>query len=117
MNDAVQSLSVVPRSVIQQMADLIARQFLPEKIILFGSYARGEPEGHSDVDLMVIMENPLPRPQRTAPIIRLIHQHFNVPVDVVVRSPEGHAAWAEARYSLSREVAREGIVLYEKPRR
>jgi predicted nucleotidyltransferase len=117
MNDAVQSLGVIPRNVLQQMADLVARHFRPEKIILFGKHARGEPQVHSDVDLMAIRENPPPRPHRTAPLVRLTHQHFQVPVDVVVRSPEGYAAWAKRRYSLSHEVAREGIVLYEKPRR
>ena len=116
MRDTVHSLNLIPQAVIRQIAELVAKHFQPEKIILFGSYARGEPAVHSDLDLMVIMRDPPPRPQRTAPIIRLIHQHFDVPVDVVVRTPEGHAAWAASRYSLSGQVAREGVVLYEKSR-
>jgi predicted nucleotidyltransferase len=31
--------------------------FQPEKIILFGSYAYGQPNEHSDVDLLVIRRN------------------------------------------------------------
>ena len=107
------SSSLVPRKVIQEIADLIARHFHPERIILFGSYARGEPSARSDVDLMVVMRNPPPRPRRVAPIFRLIHQYFDVPVDDVVRSPEGMALWAESPYSLSHQVLKEGVMLYE----
>jgi uncharacterized protein len=40
---------------IQELADNIARQFTPERIILFGSYARGDAGPDSDVDLLVVM--------------------------------------------------------------
>jgi predicted nucleotidyltransferase len=50
-----------PHYPIHRVADriepylrLIVERFDPEKIILFGSYAYGEPEGHSDFDLLVI---------------------------------------------------------------
>ena len=45
----------ITRSYIRKYAAQIARQFRPEKIILFGSYAYGEPTEDSDVDLLVIM--------------------------------------------------------------
>ncbi len=44
---------MVTSSVIQQLVDTI-RQFDPEKIILFGSYAYGTPSENSDVDLFVV---------------------------------------------------------------
>ena len=40
---------------IENLAAQIAREFRPEKIILFGSHARGAPSPDSDVDLLVIM--------------------------------------------------------------
>ena len=46
---------MVSREAIQKYADAIAREFRPEKIILFGSHAYGEPTEDSDVDLMVVM--------------------------------------------------------------
>ena len=41
----------VTRSLIRKYADQIARQFHPNKIILFGSYAYGKPNEDSDVDI------------------------------------------------------------------
>ena len=46
---------MVALSAIQDVADSIARDFHPERIILFGSYARGNPTADSDVDLLVIL--------------------------------------------------------------
>ena len=40
---------------IQKFAAEMAREFLPEKVILFGSYATGTAGSESDVDLQVIM--------------------------------------------------------------
>ncbi len=44
----------IPERVIQAMACLIAEYFKPQKIIRFGSYARGNPRPESDVDMLVI---------------------------------------------------------------
>ncbi len=52
-------------SEIQTLADKIAREFHPEKIILFGSHARGDAQPDSDVDLLVIMDSDQ-HPSRTA---------------------------------------------------
>ena len=38
---------------IEAYAHEIARRFKPKRIILFGSYTDGEPDDHSDVDLLV----------------------------------------------------------------
>ena len=60
---------------IDKMVRRIVKKFKPEKIILFGSYARGTPTRDSDVDLLIIMpvsQNMrlffLPYHHRTSPI-------------------------------------------------
>src|SRR5258708_29591629 len=45
----------VPMAAIRRYARKIAERFAPDKIILFGSHAYGEPHADSDVDLLVIM--------------------------------------------------------------
>ncbi|HLQ45022.1 MAG TPA: nucleotidyltransferase domain-containing protein, partial [Planctomycetaceae bacterium] len=45
----------VPLAAIRRLVRQIAERFHPDKIILFGSYAYGQPHDESDVDLMVIM--------------------------------------------------------------
>ena len=37
-----------------QMANRITKRFNPEKIVLFGSYARGTADNNSDADLLVV---------------------------------------------------------------
>ena len=57
-----------------------------EKVILFGSYAWGRPDSHSDVDLFVIMkskERPFERSMRVSSL--LYPRPF--PVDIMVRTP------------------------------
>jgi len=46
---------MVTRREINILARRIADRFQPSKIILFGSYAYGEPKEDSDVDLLVVM--------------------------------------------------------------
>jgi predicted nucleotidyltransferase len=104
----------VPLSAIRRYARQIAERFHPEKIILFGSYAYGQPHEESDVDLLVIM------PTRNA-IDQAIHIDlaFERPfaVDLHVRTPyqvkqglkEVDCDW------FLREVVDKGKVLYEAP--
>jgi len=48
-------MGVVALTDIQKFAADVAREFLPEKVILFGSYATGSARAESDVDLLVVM--------------------------------------------------------------
>jgi predicted nucleotidyltransferase len=105
----------VSLSAIRRFARQIAERFHPEKIILFGSYAYGEPHAESDVDLMVIM------PTRNAidQAIR-IDLAFEWPfaLDVHVRTPyqirQGLKDPDDRDWFLY-EVMTKGKVLYEAP--
>ena len=104
----------IDRTTIQAIAQLIVERFNPEQVILFGSHARGEVGEHSDVDLLVVLRADTGRPQRGNPIRRAIAEHFVLPVDVIVRSPEVLAAQRNAPYSFIHTVLKEGEVLYER---
>ena len=47
---------MIERNKIQAFVDEVVRQFQPERVVLFGSYAYGQPTEDSDVDLLVIMD-------------------------------------------------------------
>src|SRR6059036_1873739 len=75
----------VSHSTIRDFAVRIAERFRPHKIVLFGSYAYGQPHDESDVDLLVIM----PAAHAISQAIR-ITMAFEppFPLDLIVRTPE-----------------------------
>ena len=56
---------------ISEIISKIANGYKPEKIILFGSYATGNPTEDSDLDLFVIKETDLPKPDRTVQVRKI----------------------------------------------
>lgn len=77
---------LIPRERIQAYCDGIAREFRPQRIVLFGSYAYGQPTPDSDVDLLVIL------PFRGNDVAKAIEirSRFDTPfpLDLMVRKPE-----------------------------
>ena len=102
-------------SKIRELGRRIGREFQPEKVLLFGSHARGEAGPDSDVDLLVV----LPcegKPVYKAAQIRLSLDH-SIPIDVLVRTPEEIAKRLEMGDFFIRDILEEGVVLYESNRR
>ena len=56
--EGMKKMKPITDEVIQRMARRIVRRFKPERIILFGSRARGDATPDSDVDLLVVMDVP-----------------------------------------------------------
>ncbi len=106
---------MIDEETVQQIVKVIASRLSPRRIILFGSYARGEAGPHSDLDLFVEMDPPLPVRGRSSQIKRLFDP-YPCPMDIVVYSPEEVAYWQQAPASLVASVLREGKVLYERKR-
>jgi predicted nucleotidyltransferase len=98
---------------IDRMVERIVKQFHPEKIILFGSQARGDAGPDSDVDLLVVMpfEGSVVD-QRLA--IRSALHGFRVPLDVVVTSPHDFAWRKELVGTIEWPASKEGKVLYAR---
>jgi uncharacterized protein len=103
----------VTEEVLQAVAERIAESLRPEKIILFGSYARGTPTSDSDVDLLVIMETDAPRTQRYLAVSRLLYPR-PFPVDILVKTPGEIERALEIGDIFIHEILSEGRVLYER---
>jgi predicted nucleotidyltransferase len=106
---------LVSSAMIQWVAGRIAEKIRPEKIVLFGSYARGSATPNSDLDLLVVVESDLPRPARSV-WVRRAFQWIPTAMDVLVYSPAEIRKWREAPASLVAAVERDGVVLYERDR-
>jgi len=77
---------MIGRENIQLLSDRIAREFKPQCIILFGSYAYGIPTNDSDVDLLVVLPFEGKGIHKALEIIRKVNP--KIPVDLLVRTPE-----------------------------
>lgn len=98
---------------LPQAVDRIVRELQPEKIILFGSYAYGNPTTDSDVDLLVIMNTNLPRTERFIVISELLFPR-EFPVDILVKTPsEIKDALASGDFFI-REIIEKGKTIYER---
>jgi len=100
-----------PWHVIEGMVRRIVKRFNPERIILFGSYARGTAGPDSDVDLLVVMPVTGSRREKAIEIGIALHG-FSVPKDIVVTTPEDFAWRKEIPGTIERPAALEGRVLY-----
>ncbi len=101
----------------KKIADLsarIAHEFQPERIILFGSYAYGEPRADSDVDLLVVLAFEGKGFRKSLEILNRVDPDF--PVDLVARRPEDTARRYKEGDPLIREALDHGKVLYERHR-
>ena len=103
---------MIDRRQIRKFSAAVAREFRPEKIILFGSYAYGTPTEDSDVDLLVIMPRTRLRGERMSLRIRLAVPR-NFPLDLLVRTPADVAKRLRWGDCFLREVVEKGKVLYE----
>jgi predicted nucleotidyltransferase len=101
-------------TAIRRLAQQIAERFRPAQIILFGSYAYGEPNQHSDVDLLVVM--PTRDEIRQAVRIREATEH-PFPLDLMVRTPATLKWRLEEGDWFLREVVGRGKVLHEEAHR
>lgn len=103
---------MVKRSQIRAFSQAVARRFRPRKIVLFGSYAYGNPNEDSDVDLLVIMPRTYDRGERMSLRIRqAIPRDF--PLDLLVRTPSDLARRLRWKDPFICELLEKGKVLYE----
>jgi uncharacterized protein len=97
--------------VIRRFAREVVERFQPEKIILFGSHAYGQPHADSDVDILVVM----PARNAIAQAVRIDRETDPpFPLDLIVRSPKTLAWRLEEGDSFLQEIVSRGKVLYDK---
>lgn len=99
------------RRRLKDLCEQIVHAVQPQKIILFGSYAYGQPTKDSDLDLLVIM------PFECSPHQQAFRIRLNIdpplPLDLLVRTPEHVAERLSEGDFFMQEIVGQGKVLYE----
>jgi predicted nucleotidyltransferase len=103
---------MIANTEIRQMAEQIAREFDPERIILFGSHAYGTPRSDSDLDLLVILPFTGANWRKSLEILNRINPTFAV--DLLARRPEDTRRRSAEGDPLVREALDRGVVLHER---
>ena len=109
----MQGTRTAMRQDIKKMVHRIVERFHPEKIILFGSHARGKGGPDSDVDLLVVMEVDGSKREEQLKIRTALHD-FQIPKDIIVTTPEEFSWRKDIPGTIERPAVLEGRVLYER---
>ena len=96
------------------MVERIVRQFHPERVILFGSYARGTPSPDSDVDLLIIKDTPDRFIDRWSTVQRILSDRKRkIGVDTIVVTPDELSRSIAKGDPFANQVLTKGRVLHE----
>lgn len=104
--------------MIEEIVQAVVDAAAPERIILFGSSARGERGPDSDVDLLVVeKEAAFHQGSRWAESSRIRRAlwRFPVPIDVLIFTPEEVDKWKDSTNHVIARSRREGRVVYDRP--
>ena len=99
--------------LIQDIVRRVVETVQPQRVVLFGSRARGDSRPDSDFDLLVITESDEPRYRRSIPLYVALAD-LPVEVEVVVYTPDEVAEWSAVPQAFVSTAVREGITLYER---
>ncbi len=116
MPDDVHILEAERRYTLEELARRAVaplRAAGAERAVVFGSWARGTADGFSDLDLAVVLETDLPRPERARAFAALLDA-LPVGVDLLVYTPEEFAHGLRDRYGVFDAIAREGVTIYAR---
>ena len=104
---------MIGRDKISEIVKKIASGYDPDKIILFGSYAEGNPDKDSDLDLLIIQETNL-SPHKRGLDIRLSLIGSKVPIDILVYTKAEFEKEKNEKFSFIYSALKTSEILYER---
>jgi predicted nucleotidyltransferase len=104
---------MVAMSEIEALGRRIGREFHADRVVLFGSYARGVATDGSDVDLLVVAETSLPPRKRYGAVRRLVAD-YPAAFDIIVKTPDEYARSRTVVNSVVYFAEKTGKVIYER---
>jgi predicted nucleotidyltransferase len=113
VREPAEPLTEVSQEALEEIVRRIVEVAQPEKIILFGSAARGKIGPHSDLDLLVITAGPVHCRDLAGDIYMNLHG-VKYPVDVIVATPGDVERYKDSHALIYKPALREGKVIYER---
>lgn len=104
---------MVTEEKINEIIKRVVDNYHPDKIILFGSYAYGTPTKDSDIDLLIIKDDPSPKIEKHSKI-RSYLRDFMIPMDIIVKSVQEFNDYKDVIGTIVYPANKYGKVLYDK---
>ena len=111
-------MPITTRNLLDQYTEILQKIYGKhlKKVILYGSYARGDYNDQSDIDIMLLVDLTAAEMDAYADQLSELGFEYNVDYDIwmmpVVKNKQHFEKWAEA-YPFYANVQREGVILYE----
>ncbi len=102
----------VNKALLSEIVSRLINNLNPLKIILFGSYAYGQPNKDSDLDLLVVIDTKERGVRRYAMLSKLLEPR-KVPIDIIVKTPGEIEAQLAGFNPFLKEILQRGTLLYE----
>ncbi len=99
---------------INEKVSVIVKNYNPEKVILFGSYADGNPTPESDVDLLIIIKSDKSNWEVSVDISLLLNH--SSPIDIIVKTPDEVKRRIKMGDFFLKNILKSGKTLYERTR-
>jgi predicted nucleotidyltransferase len=105
---------MISEETIQRAVDRLLEVARPQKIFLFGSYARGEAREYSDLDFLVVERDVGSRHQEMVRLHDALRP-MRIPVDIVVARESTFEKWSDVPGTVFHEAKTKGRLCYESP--
>jgi len=101
--------------VLDQIVTLITSKISPERIVLFGSYARGENKENSDIDILIIVKNLESERKITGLLYKeLLKNNISIPIDFLAIDFDKYNTLKDKIGYIYKTIDKEGQILYGK---
>ena len=103
------------QDVLAKTVQVIAQEYQPEEIVLFGSYAYGTPDTESDIDLLIVKKTEKPFFQRLFEVQRIVSEVCRgYALEPIVLSPGEIEERLQLGDQFIKEILTKGVVMYER---
>ena len=105
--------------VLRRIVEVIVREIDPDRIILFGSRARGDYKDDSDYDILVLKEGVSPEDRGKWEMkveMALLREGVFTPADIIVQDAVRYGRLKNRVGKVYYSVSREGVLVYERRR-
>jgi len=105
---------MLTKAEIEALTTEIAAVYNPEKIYLFGSYAKDSANEDSDIDLLIVKQTDEDFYSRSSSLRSMLSNYPSVPVDLLIYTPDEFSRLYTNVVSMPKEAFNNGKLLYER---